>query len=77
MLGGNVDYYVSLSYIRGYDLPIYPFCVYLGDMLRKIMWTTFFKPSYDFSTTINKVKKIFILFGVILVIASYLVFSKL
>jgi len=37
----------------------------------------FFNPSYDFSKAFAKLKTILILFGVILFIASYLVFSKL
>jgi len=41
------------------------------------MWATFFNPSYDFSNAINKVKRILIVFGKILVITSYFLFSKL
>ena len=43
---------------------------------RKITWTTFFNHFYDFSMGIDKVKRILNLFGVILVIPSYLVFSN-
>ena len=41
------------------------------------MLTIFFNPSYDFSKTFDKVKRILIIFGVILIIAFYLVFSEL
>ena len=74
MLGGSLENYVSLSYFRGYDPSI---CVCLEDIPRTVMWTTIFNHSYDFSMGFDKVKRILTLFGVILVIASYLVFSKL
>ena len=77
MLGGNVDDYVSLGYFRGYDPSIDPYCVCLEDLSRKITWTTFFNPSYDFSKAIDKVKRILHVFVVVFVIASYLLFSKL
>jgi len=77
MLGGKVDDYVSLDYFKGYDPLIDPYCVCLEDLFRKVIWTTFFNPSYDFFMGSNKVKRIFVVFGVILIIASYLVFSKL
>ena len=77
MLGGNVDDYVFLDYFRGYDPSIDPYCVCLEDPPTKIMWTTFFNHFYDFYMAIDKVKRIFIIFGVILVISSYLLFSNL
>jgi len=40
------------------------------------MWTAFFNPSYDFSKAIDKVKRTFDIIGVILVIASYLIFFE-
>ena len=77
MFGGNADNYVSLGYLRGYVLSIDPYYVSVEDLPRKITWTTLFNPSYDFSMGFDKVKRILILFSVILVITSYLVFSKL
>jgi len=77
VLGGNVDDYLSLCYFRGYDPSINPYCICLGDLTRKITSTIFFNHSYDFSKAIDKVRRTLILFGVILVIAFYLVFSKL
>jgi len=50
--------------------------VSLGDLPKKIIWTTLFNPSYDFSKAIDRVKRMLNVFGTILVIASYLVFSK-
>jgi len=77
VLGGNVHDYVSLGYLRGYDPSIDPYCVCLGDLLSKIICTTFFNPSYNFSKAFDKVKRILVVFSVILVIASYLLFSEL
>ena len=77
MLGGNVHNFVSLGYFRGCEPSIDPYCVYLKDLPRKITWSTCFNPFYDFSIGFDKVKRILILFGVILVIASYLLFSEL
>jgi len=77
VLGGNVDDYASLGYFRGYNPSIDPYYVCLDDLPRKIMWTTFFNPSYNFSKPIDKVKRILVVFGVIFVISSYLLFSEL
>jgi len=77
MLGRNVQDYMSLCYLRGYDSSTDPYCVSLEDLPRKITCTTFFNPFYDFSIAINKVKRISILFGVVFIIASYLIFSVL
>ena len=66
-----------LDCIRGYDPSIDPYYICLGDLPKRIMWTTLFTPSYDFSMVFAKVKRILVLFSVILVIASYLLFSKL
>ena len=77
ILGGNTDNYVSQGYLRGHDPSIDPHCVCLHELPKKITWTTFFNPSYDFSKAIDKVKRILVVFGVIFVISSYLLFSDL
>jgi len=77
MLGEKVDNFVSLGYLRGYNPSIDPYCVSLEHLPRKITWTTFFNPFYGFSMGFNKAKRIFVLFGVILITAFYLIFSKL
>jgi len=77
MLGGNVDDYASLGYFRGSDPSIDPYCLSLEDLPRKIMWSTFFNPSYNFAMAIDKVKWILIVFAVILIISSYVLFSEL
>ena len=43
---------------------------------RKITWTTFFNPFYNFSKAIDKVKRILVVFGVVFIIASYLLFFE-
>ena len=77
ILGGNIDNFLSLGYFSGYNASLDPYCMCLGDLPKKIMWSTIFNPSYDFSIAIDKVKRILVVFGVILVIASYLLFSEL
>jgi len=77
VLGGYVDNFLSLGYLRGYDPSIDPYCVYVGDLPRKVMLTVFFNPCYDFSMGFDKVKRILAIFHVVLVITSFLVFSKL
>jgi len=74
MLGGNVDDYVSLGYFRGYDPCIDAHSLYLEDLPRKIMWTTFSSHSYDFSKAFVKVKRILIVFGVNLLLPITLCF---
>jgi len=41
-LGGNVDTFTSLGNFRGYDVALDPYCIYLLDKPRKIMWNTLF-----------------------------------
>jgi len=77
MLGGNVDSFLSLGYFCGYDASLDPYCIFLEDLPRKIIWSTFFNPSYDFSKAFDKVKRTLVVFGMILDITSYLLFPKL
>ena len=74
---GNVHDYVPLGYFRGHDSFIDHYCICIGDLPKKIMWTTFFNSSYEFSEVFDKVKRILVNFGVAFAIASYLLFSKL
>ena len=77
MLSGNANNFASLGCFRRYDPTIDRHYVRLEDLPRKITWTTFFDPSYDFSKAIDKVQRVPILFGVVFIIAFYLLFSKL
>ena len=49
VLGGNNETFESLGYLSGYDAALDPYCTYLVDVPRKIMWHTFFNFSFDFS----------------------------
>jgi len=77
MLGGNVDNFLFLGYFSGFNASLDSYYICQNDLPRKIMRSIFFNPSYDFSKAIAKVKRITILFSVIFVIASYLLFSEL
>ena len=41
MLGGNLDNFLSLSYLSGYDASFDLYCIYLGHKRKKILWNTF------------------------------------
>jgi len=73
MLGRNLDDFMP-RYIRSHDPSIHPCSLYLENLPRKVMWATFFTFSYEFSEALDKIKRILIVFRVIFVIASYLVF---
>ena len=77
MLDRNVQDYLSTGYLRGYDPSIDLYCVRLEDLPRKIMSSTFFNPSYDFSKGLEKVKRILVIFRVFFVISSYLLLPEL
>ena len=77
VLGGNANNFVSLGCFSGFNTSLDLYYMLLEDLLMKITWTTFFKPSYDFSMAIDKVKRILIFLGVVFIIAFYLLFSKL
>ena len=67
---------LGLGCIRSRDPSIYPCSLYLKYWPRKVMWTTFFIPSYDFSEALDKIKRILIIFDAIFIIASYLMFFE-
>ena len=53
MLGGNVENFECLGYLSGYNVALDPYCIYLVDQRRKILWTPFFDFSFDFSTALT------------------------
>ena len=67
MLGGNVENFGSLGYFSGYDATLDPYCIYLVDKPRKILWNTFF----DFSMACSLTKSVLIFFALILCMLSY------
>ena len=72
VLGGNVETFESLANFSGYDDAIDPYCIYLMDKPRKIMWNTFFYFSFDFSRAFALIKRALIFFALILCMLSYL-----
>jgi len=69
MLGGNVDHFEFVGYLSGYDTGLDPYCLSLVDMPRKIMWSTFFDFSFDFSIALTL--RGLILFFVLIFIFSH------
>jgi len=63
-------FHESLGDIRGYSPSVDPYCAYLEDVPRKIMWSTFFDHTFDFSMVFGKFKRPLTLFA-----PSFLVFS--
>ena len=63
-------FHESLGDIRGYYLSFDPYCAYIENVPRKIIWSTFFDHTFDFSMAFNEFKRPLTLFG-----ASFLVFS--
>jgi len=54
MLGWNVQDYVFLGYLRGYDPSIDPYYVSPEGLPTKITWTTCCNPFYDYSIGFDK-----------------------
>jgi len=71
MLGGNVDNFLSLGYFCGYDASLDPYCIFLVDKPRKIMWNSFFAFCFDFSISFALLKRALTFFSVIIFMLSY------
>jgi len=71
MLGGNVDHFESLGYLSRYGATLDPYCIYLVDKPRKILWNTFFAFFFDFSMTFSLMKIALIYFVLIICMLSY------
>ena len=70
-LGGNVEAFESLGYLCGYDAALGPYCTYLVDKSRKILWNTFFAFSFDFSLAFTLIQRALTFFALVLCILSY------
>ena len=70
MLEGSDENFVSLGYFSGYDAALDPYCIYLVDMPRKIMWNTFFDFSFDVSLVFTLLKRALTFFTLILYVLS-------
>jgi len=71
MLGRNVDNFLFLGYFYGCDASLDPYCIFLVDAPRKIMWNTFFAFSFDFSMALALLKRAVTSFTVIIFMLSY------
>jgi len=69
-LGGNFKTFESLGYFSGYDAAFDPYCLYLVDKLRKILWNAFFVFSFDFSMAFSLIKRALTFFVLILCMLS-------
>ena len=67
----------SLSTFEGYNPSIDPFHDHLVNLPRKILCTTFFDYSFDFSKTYDKLKRALTYINLILLVFSYIHFSKM
>jgi len=71
MLGGSDENFGSLGYFSVYDAAVDPYCIYLVDKARKIMWNTLFHFSFDFSISFALIKRALNFFTLILCMLSY------
>ena len=62
----------SLGDTSGFHHSFDPYCAYLADSPRKIMWSTFFDRDSDFSMAFDKFKRALTLFAISLLVFSYL-----
>ena len=67
----------SLGTFESYNLSVDPFHDYLVDLPRKILWTTFFDYSFNFSKAYDKFMKALTFINLILLVLSYTHFSKM
>ena len=75
--GNVIDDNWSLGAFGGYNPFLDPFHVYLMDLPRKIMWTTFFDYFFDFSKAYDKFMRALTIIHVILLLFSYLHSSEI
>jgi len=70
-------FHESLGDIRGYNPSSDPYCTYLEDFLRKIMWSTFFPHTFNFSIVFGKFKRLLTSLASSFVVFSYLHHSEM
>ena len=71
MLGENVVNFLSLGYFCAYDASLDPYCIFLVDAPRKVIWNTFFTFSLDFSIGFALLNRALTFFTVIIFLLSY------
>ena len=64
-------FHESLGDIRWHQCSLDPYYAYLEDVLRNIMWNTFFDYAFDFSMAFDKFKKTITMFATSLLVFSY------
>ena len=64
-------FHESLGDIRGYYPSLDPNWAYLENVLRKIMWCTFFVHAFDFSMAFDEFKRLLTLFASSFLVSSY------
>ena len=62
---------MSLGNFSRCDAAFDPYCIYLVDKPRKIMWNTFFDFSFDFSMAFALIKRELTYFALILCVLSH------
>jgi len=78
VLKGKVtDCIRSLGTFEGYDPPFDPFHDYQVDMPRKIIWTTFFDHSFDFSKTYDTIMRALTIIDVSFPVFLYIHHSRM
>jgi len=68
MLSGSVANFLFQGYFSGYDASLDPYCIYLVDKSKKIMWNTFIDFSFDFSMAFGLSKRALTLFATIILV---------
>jgi len=64
-------FHESLGHLRSYNPSFDRYCAYLEDVSRKIMWSTFFDHTFDFSMAFEELKRPLTLLASSLVMFSY------
>ena len=75
--GNMLDVSWSLGTFGGSNSSLNPFYAYLVDLPRKIMWTTFLNPCFDFSKAFDNFKRSLNIIDTIVILFSYLHDSEL
>ena len=71
MFGGNVETFESLGNYSGYDVTLDPYCIYLVDKPKNILWNTFFTFSFDFSMAFALLTRTLIFLVMFIVVLSH------
>ena len=71
VLSENVDNFLSIGYLSGYDVSVDPYCRYLAKKPKKIMWDTFLNFSFDFSMAFAWLMRALTFFTLIIFVLSY------